>query len=316
MPNEKFKTSIGGQALIEGVMMRGPAKSALAVRMRSGEVDLEAWDNPATSGRWYRKTPFVRGMFNMVDAMKLGYKCMMKSAEKSGMLEDEANIEPSRFEKWLSDKLGDRFTSVITGFSVVIGVVLAVGLFSVLPVFLVSLLPRLTGAEFTPMVRALLEGLVRIIIFVSYIVAVSRMKDIRRVFQYHGAEHKTISCHEADQELTVENVRAHSRFHRRCGTSFLLIVFVTSILIFSLVRIEHVIIRALFRFALLPVVISIAYEIIKFAGRHDNILTRAISAPGLWLQRLTSHEPDDRQIEVAIASMTAVIPEENGADTW
>jgi len=251
----------------------------------------------------------------MVDAMKLGYKCMMKSAEKSGMLEEEAE-NPSRFEKWLSEKLGDRFSSVITGFSVVLGVVLAVGLFALLPLFLVSLVPNLTGAELTPMARALLEGLVRITIFVLYIVVVSRMKDIRRVFQYHGAEHKSIACYEADQELTVENVRKHSRFHPRCGTSFLLIVLVTSILVFSVVRLENVIVRALLRFALLPVVVSIAYEIIKFAGRRDNAFTRMISAPGLWLQRLTSHEPDDMQIETAITSMQAVIPEEDGADSW
>jgi len=315
MPNEKFKTSIGGQALIESVMMRGPVKSAMAVRLPSGEIDLEEWDNPAASRRWYRKTPFVRGVFNMVDAMRTGYKCMMKSAEKSGMLEEEEE-NPSRFEKWLSDKLGDSFSKVITGFSMVLGVVLAVGLFSVLPVFLISLLPNLTGTELTPMVRALLEGVMRIIIFVLYIAAVSRMEYTRRLFQYHGAEHKTIACHEAEQPLTIENVRTHSRFHRRCGTSFLLIVLVTSILIFSLVRIEHVIIRALFRFALLPLVVSIAYEIIKFAGRYDNIFTRMISAPGLWLQRLTSHEPDDKQIEIAITSMQAVIPEEGGADKW
>ena len=315
MQNEKFKTTIGGQALIEGVMMRGPLKSALAVRLPGGEIDLEEWDNPAASGRWYRKTPFVRGVFNMVDAMKLGYKCMMKSVEKSGMLDEEAET-PSRFEKWLSEKLGDRFTSVLTGFSVVLGVVLAVGLFAFLPVRLIALAVSLAGAEPSFAVLALLEGLMRILIFVLYILAVSRMKDIRRVFQYHGAEHKTISCHEAGAELTVENVRVHSRFHPRCGTSFLLIVLVVSILVFSLVQIELWYLRMLFRFALLPVVVSIAYEIIKFAGRHDNILTRIVSAPGLWLQRLTSHEPDERQIEVAIASMQAVIPEESGTDEW
>ena len=315
MSNEKFKTSIGGQALIEGVMMRGPLKSALSVRLPSGEIDLEEWDNPAASGRWYRKTPFVRGVFNMVDAMRLGYKCMMKSAEKSGMLEEEAE-QQSKFEKWLSDKLGDRFTAVITGFSMVLGVLLAVGLFAVLPVFLVSLVSTLVGAELAFTVRALLEGFTRITIFVLYILAVSRMKDIRRVFQYHGAEHKTIACYEAGEPLTIENVRPHSRFHPRCGTSFLLIVLVVSILIFSLVRIDLWYLRTLFRFALLPLVVCIAYEIIKFAGRHSNIFTRAISAPGLWLQRLTSHEPDDQQIEVAISSMQAVVPEEDGKDEW
>jgi len=315
MQNKNFKTSIGGQALIEAVMMRGPQKSAMSVRLPSGEIDLEEWDNPALGGRWYRKTPFVRGVFNMVDSMKLGYKCMMKSAEKSGMLDEEAE-NPSKFDKWLSDKLGDNFSKVVTGFAVVLGVILAVGLFSVLPVFLISRLPLL-GVELTPMTRSLLEGLVRICIFVAYIAAVPRLEPTsRRIFQYHGAEHKTIATYEANQPLTAENVRAHSRFHPRCGTSFLLIVLVTSIIIFSVVRLEHVVLRALLRFALLPLVISIAYEIIKFAGRHDNILTRIVSAPGLWLQRLTSYEPDDQQIEIAISSMNAVLPGEAGADEW
>jgi len=314
MPKQNFKTSIGGQALIEGVMMRGPEKSALTVRLPDGTLDVETWPNPAASGKWYRKTPFVRGVFNMVDAMKLGYKCMMKSAEKSGMLEEE---EPSRFEKWLAEKLGDKFGTVITGFSVVVGVVLAVGLFAVLPVFLTGLVSGAAGVTLHPTARALSEGLVRICIFVLYVLITSKLvKEIRRVFEYHGAEHKTIACYEAGLELTVENVRTKSRFHPRCGTSFILIVLVISIIIFSVIRIDDVLLRTAIRFALLPVVVSIAYEIIKFAGRRDNLLTRIISAPGQWLQRLTAYEPDNGQIETAIASMNAVIPENDGADSW
>lgn len=308
---KQFKTSIGGQALIEGVMMRGPKKSALAVRLPSGDIDVEEWENPASGNRWYRKTPFVRGVFNMVDAMRVGYKCLMKSAEKSGMMEDE---QPSKFESWLERVLGDKFSGVVSGFSVLVGAVLAVGLFAVLPLFLAGLFSTLTGAELTGFTRAVLEGAIRIFIFVGYILLVSRMRDIRRVFEYHGAEHKTIACYEAGQELTIENVRPRSRFHPRCGTSFLLIVLVISILVFSLISPEGVLPRVVLRTALLPLVVSIAYEVIKLAGRYDNFLTRAVSAPGLWLQRLTSKEPDDMQMETAIASMLAVIPQEGSAE--
>jgi len=313
MTKEGYKTTIGGQAVIEGIMMRGPHKSALAVRLPSGEIDVEEWDNPAASGKWYFKTPFVRGIFNMISAMTLGYKCLMKSTEKSGMLEEE---QPSRFEQWLTSKLGNKMSTVLTVFSMVVAVVLAIGLFTVLPLFLTGLISRIIQVEFSPMVRSLMEGLIRIFIFVAYLLISSKMKEIRRVFEYHGAEHKTIACYEAGLPLTVENIRAKSRFHPRCGTSFLLIVLVISILVFSLVRLDNVLIRALFRFALLPLVIGIAYEIIKFAGRHDNLFTRVISAPGTWLQRLTAHEPDNGQIEVAIASMLPVIPAESGADEW
>ena len=311
MPEHTFKTSIGGQALIEGIMMRGPKKSAMAIRLPDGGIDLEEWDTPNLS-RWYRKTPFVRGCFNMVDAMRTGYRCLTKSAEKAGFAEEE----PSRFEKWLTAKLGDNMSKVFTAFSIVLGVILAVGLFVLLPLFLAWLIVNGAGLTLAPSARALLEGLLRIAIFVLYILAVSRLKDIRRVFAYHGAEHKTIACYEAGEELTVENVRPKSRFHPRCGTSFLLIVLVISILVFSVVRWESVLERAIFRTALLPVVISIAYEIIKLAGRYDNIFTRVISAPGLWLQRLTANEPDDGQIEIAIAAMRPAIPADDGADKW
>ncbi|MCL2580334.1 MAG: DUF1385 domain-containing protein [Oscillospiraceae bacterium] len=312
MPEKNFKTSIGGQALIEGVMMRGPKMSAMATRLPGGGVDVEEWDTPAASGKWYRKTPFVRGCFNLVDSMRVGYRCLMKSAEKAGF-EDE---EPTRFEKWLTAKLGDNLSKVFAGFSMVLGVILAVGLFMILPLFLAGLVASLADFALTPGTRSLLEGLIRIIIFILYILVCTRMKEIRRVFEYHGAEHKTIACHEAGEALTVENIRPKSRFHPRCGTSFLLIVLVISILIFSVIQWESVLLRAAFRLALLPVVVSISYEIIKLAGRYDNILTRLISLPGLWLQRLTSYEPDDGQIEIAIAAMTPAIPAEGGADKW
>ncbi len=309
MNQKKFKTSIGGQALIEGVMMRGPALSAMAVRLPGGEIDVEQWET-ASAKKWYKKTPFLRGVFNMVDSLLFGYKCLMRSATKSGMEEEE----PSKFEQWLAKRLGKHLSSVVAAFALIMGVGLAILLFTALPAFLVNLLGKLI--EISPLSKSLLEGLCKIGVFVTYLALVSRLSEIRRVFEYHGAEHKTIACYEAGQELTVENVREQSRFHPRCGTSFLLIVLVISILMFSVVSWESVLLRVVLKIALLPVVVGISYEIIKYAGRHDNPLTRAVSAPGLWLQRLTTHEPDDSQIEVAIASMLPVIPVEEGADKW
>lgn len=307
---EQFKTSIGGQALIEGVMMRGPSVSAMAVRKPDGEIDVERWDTKSPRA-WYKRTPFVRGIFNMADSLLSGYRCLMKSVEKAGLEEEEG--EPSKFEKWLADKLGKNIMTVVSAVSLIFGLALAVGLFMILPTFLVGLFGRWIGGG---VLRSLLEGVVKIAIFVCYLALVSRMKEIHRVFEYHGAEHKTIACYERGLPFTVENVRAQRRFHPRCGTSFLLIVLVVSIIVFSVIDISHVLLRVALKLAMLPVVIGIAYELIKFAGRHDNPLTRVISAPGLWLQRLTTFEPDDSQIEVAIASMTPCIPEEKGSDEW
>ena len=305
-----FKTTIGGQALIEGVMMRGPEMNAMAVRLPDGNIDVETWERSGAKKKWYRKTPFVRGIFNMVDSLMVGYKCLMASAEKAGMEEEE----PGKMEQWLSQKLGASINTVVSALAVVMGGGLAVGLFMILPTTLVGLL----GGEglTSPFLRSLLEGVVKIAIFVAYLFLVSRMKDIRRVFEYHGAEHKTIACYEAGEELTVENVRGKARFHPRCGTSFLLIVMVISILTFSAISLKGIIIRVLLKLALLPLVVGISYELIQYAGRHDNPVTRAVSAPGLWLQHLTTNEPDDSQIEVAIASMLPVLPAVKGEDAW
>ncbi|MDR2933626.1 MAG: DUF1385 domain-containing protein [Oscillospiraceae bacterium] len=306
---ESFKTSIGGQALIEGVMMRGPGRSAMAVRKPGGEIDIESWETKSPKA-WYRKTPFVRGIFNMVDSLIFGYKCLMKSAEKAGF-DDE---QPSKFEVWLADKMGKHVSTIVSGFALVVGIVLAVGLFMVLPTFIVGLFAGFLPPA--PVVRSLIEGVIKIGVFILYLALVSRMKDIRRVFEYHGAEHKTIACYEAGRALTVDNIRPMSRFHPRCGTSFMLIVLVVSIILFSVVTWNHIVIRVVLKIALLPAVVGIAYEIIKFAGRHDNALTRTISAPGMWLQRLTTFEPHDDQIEVAVASMQPCIPGEKGTDEW
>lgn len=302
------RTSIGGQALIEGVMMRGPELSAMSTRIPDGSIDTETWANKEK--KWYHKAPLIRGVFNLFDSLIFGYKCLMKSAEKSGMdLEDE----PSKFDKWLAKKFGDSVMKVISAFALVLGVVLALLLFMVLPTYAIKFLNM--AVPLGGMMTAL-EGLLKIAIFVGYLALVAKMPEIRRVFEYHGAEHKTIACYEAGEALTVENVRKYRRFHPRCGTSFILIVLVISIIVFSFVPWFSGLLRVALKLLLLPVVVGIAYEIIKFAGRHDNLLTRTISAPGLWLQRLTTNEPHDDQIEVAIASMQPVIPEAEGLDKW
>ena len=292
-------------------MMRGPVTTAMGVRTPTGEIDLETWPT-YKGGRIppYKKWPFVRGIFNMIDSLSQGFKCLMQSAEKAGVEEEE----PSRFEKWLSKSMGKSLDAVVSTMAVVLGVGLALLLFIVLPTSATSLLRRfvpLSGLAFT-----LIEGAIKIVIFILYLFLCSRTKDVARVFAYHGAEHKTIACYEAGEELTVENCRKHTRFHPRCGTSFLLIVLVVSILLFSVVTIQSAVLRMALKLAVLPLVVGIAYEFIKLAGRHDNWLTRAISAPGLWLQNLTTNEPDDSQLEVAIAAMKAVIPEDSVDDQW
>ena len=306
----KKKTSIGGQALIEGIMMRGPFVTSMATRMPDGSIDVETWlTNKGNKVHWTRKVPFLRGIFNMVDSLVVGYGCLMKSAEKAGVEEEE----PSKFDRWLEQKLGDNMMKVLGGFAVVLGVALAAVLFIFIPTGLSSLLRPVVG---TGIVLSLIEGLIKVFILVGYMALCSRMKEIRRVFEYHGAEHKSIACYEAMEPLTVENIRPQCRFHPRCGTSFLFLVILISIIIGSFISWKNALLRAAIKLLLIPVVVGIAYELIKLAGRCDNILTRVISAPGLWLQRITTCEPDDGQIECAVAALKAVIPEDENADRW
>lgn len=309
MANSKKKTSIGGQALIEGIMMRGPFLTSMATRMPDGSIEVETWDTHK-SGKtpWTRRAPFIRGIFNMVDSMMVGYSCLMKSAEKAGVEE-----EPTKFDKWLEEKLGDNMMKVLGGFAVVLGVALAAVLFIFIPTGLSSLLKPLIGAGIG---LSLIEGLIKVIILVGYMWLCSRMKEIHRVFEYHGAEHKSIACYEAGLPLTVENIRPQRRFHPRCGTSFLFLVVFISIIVGSFISWDNPAIRMLLKLALIPVVVGISYELIKLAGRSDGILTRIISAPGMWLQHITTCEPDDGQIECAIAALEAVIPEDENADRW
>ena len=305
------KSKIGGQALIEGIMMRGIDKVSMSTRLPDGSIDTETWEAGSLNRAWYHKTPIVRGVVNFITSMITGYKCMMKSAEKAGLEEEEG--EPSKFDLWLDKHFGEHIMKVVGVIAAGLGAALALALFMYLPALAVKgigLLIPLGGW------KSLVEGIIKIVIFILYLALVSRMKEIRRVFEYHGAEHKSIACYEAGEELTVENVRKHTRFHPRCGTSFILIVLVIGIIVFSVVTWDNLAVRMILKLALLPVVMGIAYEIIKLAGRYDNPVTRIVSAPGLWLQRLTTSEPDDSQIEVAIAALTEVLPQNKEEDRW
>lgn len=319
------KTKIGGQALIEGIMMRGVSKAAMAVRMKDGGIDVEEWELPKR--RWYETTPLIRGSVNFVTTLIDGYKCMMKSAEKSGMMDDDGSEEPSKFEKWLDDKLGDKLTGVIMGIAMVLGVALAIFLFLFVPSYLFTLLQSVIPVDIS-MWKATFEGVLKLVMFVIYMAIVAQMKDIRRTYEYHGAEHKTIACYEAGEPLTVENIRKKTRFHPRCGTSFIIIVLLVSILVYSIVPLEPAqwlgienaalgtLLRVVSKLLMLPIVVGIAYELIRLAGRYDNIVTRIISAPGLWMQRITTREPDDSMIEIAVAALTPCLPKEGEDDNW
>ena len=306
------KTSIGGQALLEGIMMRGPKVTAMAVRNPEGEIILEEQPTRGTNRAKFFKMPIIRGVFNMVDSLSAGYKYLMRSAEISGV---DAEEEKRKAEnpKWYDAPIVDKLLMPI---ATVLAVVLAVVLFFWLPMqlftWLSAAIPALEGHY---LLRAVFEGVLRILIFIGYVWATSLMKDIRRTYQYHGAEHKTIFCYEAGLPLTVENVRVQRRFHPRCGTSFLILVLLVSIVVSMFIRIDNVPLRMFVKLLTLPLIIGIGYELIKLAGRKDNLLTRIISAPGIALQHLTVFEPDDSMIECAIAAMEKVIPGD-GSDTW
>ena len=303
MENEKqtcaIKTSVGGQALLEGIMMKGPFKSAMAVRKPNGEIDLSVWDTKQLTG--VRKIPFIRGTFNFIDTLIKGYDCLMKSAEISGQEE-----EPDKLELWLNKVFGKAAGAVFSTIVTVLAAVVAIGLFFGVPALIAGFIGNYVENK---VALSAIEGVIKIAMFLVYIIGVSKMSDIHRTFMYHGAEHKTIFCYEQGLELTVENVRKQQRFHPRCGTSFLLIVLVVSILVSSVITWENMLLRVLIKILLLPVTVGISYEIIKFAGRHDNWLTRIISAPGLWFQNFTTQEPDDDMIEIAIAAVKPVLPE-------
>ena len=307
----KFYTSVGGQALMEGIMMKGPARQAIVCSTPDGYVTKVEEIHPLKDRYPVLGWPVIRGAVAFITSMITGVKAMMFSAS---CLPEEEQEEPGRFEQWISRHFDDRQTEkLLIGASVFLGVVLAVGLFFLLPTVLTGLLGDVIGSR---LLKNLIEGLIRIAIFLGYLALTTRVKEIARVWQYHGAEHKTIYCYEKELELTVDNCRVQSRLHPRCGTSFLFLTMIISILVFGLVSWKNVWIRLVLRLALLPVVFGLSYELIKFAGRHDNLLTRIISAPGKALQRLTTKEPDDDMILVAIEALKMVIPEKKEEALW
>ena len=306
-------TSIGGQAVMEGVMMRGPKKIATAVRKASGEIIIDEKPvNSVIAKSKILKLPIIRGVISFFESMITGVKCLMFSADQYD-LDDGDTYEPSKIEKWLDDKFGDKIKDIAIYFSVLVALCFSILLFFILPNFLVGFARHSITNN---VVLNLIECVVRIIIFLSYLALVSRMKDIQRVFEYHGAEHKTIAAYEADEELTPENAKKYPRLHPRCGTSFLLIVMVISIIFFSFLKWDNVYERIIMRLLLLPVVAGVSYEIIKFAGRSKSKVVRVLIMPGLWLQKLTTREPDLSQLEVAIAALKAVLTGNKEDDKW
>ena len=314
-----FRTMIGGQALIEGIMMRGPSKQAVVVRAPEGNLVVKEEELKLIKTRYpVLGLPFLRGPVSFLSSLYGGIKALMFSADYYPE-EGEAE-EPSKFELWLEKHLGsEKMTQLVIALSMLLGVGFSVVLFFLLPTFIAGLFdPMLNSA----LLHNLIEGALRIVIFVGYLFLCSRLKDIQRVFSYHGAEHKTIFCYEQGLELTVENVRKMPRHHPRCGTSFLFVVIFISILVSSIVfslpfvTWTNLWVRMGLHLLLLPVVVSISYEINRYAGGHDNLLTKIMTAPGLWLQNFTTFEPDDSMIEVGIEALKLVLPEEKGADAW
>ena len=337
-----MKTSIGGQALMEGIMMRGPQTTAMAVRNPQGEIVIEKFPTSTKKRSVLYRIPVVRGIFNFASSMALGYKCLMRSAEISGLEEAEAELEREKKAKKAAraakraekkgkpvlevnaeENTGDTnekkgssaMMTVIMVVSVILAVVIAVGLFFILPTFLYGLVGKLIPSiKDNRFIMSAFEGIVRVLLLIGYMASVSLMKDIRRTYMYHGAEHKTIFCYERGLELTVENVRNERRFHPRCGTSFLvLMVFVSIVVGFFIPPAIPKLWRSLIKVALVPIIVGIGYELIKICGKYDNVFTRIIAAPGLAFQRLTVFEPTDDMIECAIAAMKEVIPED-GSD--
>ena len=306
-----FRTSIGGQALIEGILMRGPKKQAIVCRTQDGLVEkteeLKFIKDRYPILGW----PFIRGCATFLDSMVKGMQALTYSAELVPM---EEQGEPDKLDQWIEKHFPeDKAQKLIIGVAVTMGIALAVLLFVFLPAFIVGMIKPLTQSY---LVRNLSEGLLRVVILLLYMRLCCCMSDIKRLFSYHGAEHKTIFCYEHGKPLTVENVREESRFHPRCGTSFLLVVVVVSILVNAVVRLDNTFARMGCHLLLLPLVVGISYEINRWCGRHDNWLSAILSAPGKWLQHMTTNEPDDSMIECAIRAMELVIPEEKGSDAW
>lgn len=295
-------SGIGGQAVLEGVMMKNKEKYAVAVRKPDGEIDIQVEEYKGVcSDKSYTKLPFIRGVFAFIDSLVLGMKVTMHSA--SFYEDEEEQKNNAKTEETLEKKLNSKSDDIMMGLTVALSVIIAVALFMLLPFLISDFLGRYIRNE---SIVAIIEGLLRILIFVGYIVAISLMKDIRRLYMYHGAEHKCINCIEKGRPLTVNDVMRSSRQHKRCGTSFLLFVVLVSVIVFFFIRVDNLALKLILRLLLVPVIAGISYEIIRLAGQSDNIIVRIISTPGLWLQKLTTREPDEEMVKVAIASVEAV----------
>ena len=308
-------SGIGGQAVMEGVMMKNQDKYAVAVRKPDHEIVVEVSEySGIMKDKKIKNMPIFRGVFNFIDSLVLGMKTLTFSAS---FFEEEEEVEKkkqlSEEERKKQEQKAKKQESAMMGGTVALSVVLAVGIFMLLPYYISTFFGKFISSGW---LVALLEGVIRLAIFVGYVAAISMMKDIRRVYMYHGAEHKCINCIEHGMELNVENVRKSSRLHKRCGTSFLLIVMLISIVFFMFIRVDSPVLKVVLRVLLVPVIAGVSYEFIRLAGRSDNAVVNLLSKPGLWLQRLTTREPDDSQIEVAIKSMEAVIPENSEEDEW
>lgn len=306
-------------------MMKGVSEGAMAVRKPDGEIHLEKWDIPEK--KWYNKALFIRGCFNFITSMKDGMKYINKSTEISGMDEEE----PTKVDLWLMKTFGkkgaENIVNVIAGIVVLLMTAVMLVTFFFLPSFLFNLIENAVEPDIS-MWKAVFEGVLKLILFVAYMAVIAQTKTMKRTYEYHGAEHKSIACYEAGKPLTVENVRAMTRFHPRCGTSFIILTLLVSIIVYSLIPIDptgwwnienaalSALLRVIIKLPFLFVVVGISYELIKLAGRYTNIFTKIISAPGLWMQRLTTREPDDSQIEIAIAALTPCLPKEGEDDNW
>ena len=321
----RYLAAVGGQALMEGIMMNGPKGAAMALRMPDGSIEVTPKHPKRLRDKYkFCALPFIRGPIAFVENMVFGYQCLMESGEKTSFDPNEPQEEEmSKLDRWLTDHFGPKMMSVIGIISVILGFALSFGLFIALPSYIFKGVQYLTGLDY--MWRPLVEGAVKIIIFVGYMAAVSQMKEMKRLFMYHGAEHKSIFCLEAGEALTVENVRRQKRFHPRCGTSFLFVTIILSILLAAVMSIllrntvivdkDHTILWVLLKLLLLPIIMSFGFEFIRYAGKHDNVFVSICAAPGLWMQRITTKEPTDDIIEVGIAALKAVLDEAPAAET-
>ena len=313
-----FKTMCGGQALIEGIMMRGPKKQSIVVRKPDGQLEIQEKELKLIKDRYpILGLPLIRGIITFCDSMYNGVTALMFSAEFAPE-EGEEEEEPSKFETWLNNRLGsEKATAFFTTVAVILGLAMSIGLFFLLPTLLGTAITLVTDSM---LARNLAESFLKILIFVAYLALCSHMKEMKRVFSYHGAEHKTIFCYEAGLPLTVENVRKQPRHHPRCGTSFLFMVIAVSILVstvvFAIWPVHHAVLRFLAHLVMLPLIVGISYEFNRLVGRHDNWLTRILTAPGMWFQNFTTNEPDDSMLEVGIEALKLVLPDEAGADRW